>query len=421
MDSPVEKDSRYIWHPYTAYQTAPLPILIKKAKGTCIWDEKGNEYLDAIASWWINPHGHCNEYIIDKVHQQLQTLDHILFTGFTHQPAIDLAERLLNLMPTNQKKIFYSDNGSTAVEMGIKIALQYFNNQGIKRHKIIAFENGFHGETFGAMAASGTLFFKEFSDYFIQVDRIPVPTLENRNEILETFENIIKKGNAACFIFEPLIQAAAGMVMYHKNTLDQMIQISKTYNLLSIADEVMTGFGKTGTMFACNQLQNKPDMMVLSKALTGGILPLAVTSCTQDIFNSFYENNISLQGHTFTANPISCTAALASLDLFEKSDYPVQVRSILEGYRAFDNEIRQHPSILMTRRLGIIYVMILKSDDTRYYGAFRDKLYDFFVNKNHIIIRPMGNTIYILPPFCITQKELNRIFNVIKKALDTVV
>ena len=419
--SPQEKIHSMCGTPIPDIKRLLCLYLSSERKETCIWDEKGNKYLDAIASWWVNPHGHCNDYIIDKIYQQLQTLDHILFTGFTHDSAINLAERLLNLMPLNQKKIFYSDNGSTAVEMGVKIALQHFENQNIRKRRILAFENGFHGETFGAMAASGTLFFKEFSDYFVKVDRVPVPTEKNKEEVLRTFESILKKGNTACFIFEPLVQAAAGMVMYHKDTLDQMIKLCKDHNTLTLADEVMTGFGKTGTMFACDQLQNKPDIMVLSKALAAGVLPLAVTSCTQDIFDTFYRNNVSLHGHTFTANPISCSASLASLDLFEQPNHPEQIQGILKSYQAFDQEIRQHPNVLNTRKLGVIYVVTIKSEDTAYYGKFRNRLYNFFVNESRIVIRPIGNMIYILPPFCITQQELKRVYYAIQKALDTVV
>ena len=320
----TERDQNNIWHPYTQHKTAALPIAIKRGEGALLWDENDKEYIDAIASWWVNPFGHSNKFIADAIYKQLTTLEHVLFGGFTHEPAIILAEKLLEILPKNQQKIFFSDNGSTAVEVAIKVALQYFFNKGEKKTTIIAFENAFHGDTFAAMAASGISFYTQaFQGMFIDVVRIPVPTKGTEQESFEALRNVIKNHNCAGFIFEPLVQGAAGMVMYEPESLDNLIQICQENNVLTIADEVMTGFGKTGKTFACDYISQKPDIMCLSKALTGGTIPMAITTFTQDIFEAFYDEDINkalFHGHTFTANPTGCAAALASLSLLQTQE-----------------------------------------------------------------------------------------------------
>ena len=264
-----QRDQLYNWHPYTQHKTAPNFPAIVKAQGVLLWDENGKEYIDAIASWWVNPYGHSNRYIADAIYKQLTTLEHVLFGGFTHEPAVLLAEKLMEILPNNQKKLFYSDNGSTAVEVAIKVAMQFFYNKGIKKTKIIAFENAFHGDTFAAMAASGISFFTEaFEGSLLEVVRIPIPT--KNNDAVSLLKNLVETNEFAAFIFEPLVQGAAGMQMYEAHFLDEMIAICKQNNVFTIADEVMTGFGKTGKNFATDFLEQKPDMMCLSKALTGG-------------------------------------------------------------------------------------------------------------------------------------------------------
>ncbi len=312
-----KRDKVHNWHPYTQHKTAADFPAIVRGEGALLWDENGKEYIDAIASWWVNPYGHSNKFIANAIYKQLTTLEHVLFGGFTHEPAVLLSEKLMEILPSNQKKIFYSDNGSTAVEVAIKVSMQYFFNQNQKKTKIIAFENAFHGDTFGAMAASGISFFTEaFQDSLLEVIRIPVPAYENENEVIQQLQKLVATGDFAAFIFEPLVQGAAGMIMYEAQILDKLIAICKQNNVFTIADEVMTGFGKTGKNFASDYLQNKPDMMCLSKALTGGTIPMAVTTFSQEIFDGFYDDNTSkalFHGHTFTANPAGCAAALASI------------------------------------------------------------------------------------------------------------
>lgn len=420
----TEKDSEYLWHPYTQHKTASFPIAIKKGEGALLWDENGKEYIDAIASWWVNPFGHSNPFIADAIYKQLTTLEHVLFGGFTHEPAIVLAEKLIEILPKNQQKIFFSDNGSTAVEIAIKVALQFFFNKGIKKNTIIAFENAFHGDTFGAMAASGISFFTEaFEGMFIDVVRIPVPIKGREQESFQALAEAIKNNNCAGFIFEPLVQGAAGMVMYEPEALDRLIQICNENNVLTIADEVMTGFGKTGKTFACDYLSQKPDMMCLSKALTGGTIPMAITTFTQNIFDAFYDDDINkalFHGHTFTANPTGCAAALASLTLLQTQDIQENIARVNKRHLEFEKHIASHPRVTTTRVLGVIFALEIQTETaSSYYGTLRNKLYNFFI-ENGIILRPVGNIVYILPPYIITDEQLQKVYEVVEKALGIV-
>ncbi len=254
----TERDSQYLWHPYTQHKTSKPPIGIIRGEGALLWDENEKEYIDAIASWWVNPYGHSNKVVADAIYKQLTTLEHVLFGGFTHEPAVLLAEKLMEILPKNQQKIFFSDNGSTAVEIAIKVALQYFFNKGEKKTTIIAFENAFHGDTFAAMAASGISFYTQaFQGMFIDVVRIPVPIKGQEDASFLALAEAIKNTNCAGFIFEPLVQGAAGMVMYEPEALNKLIKICQENGVLTIADEVMTGFGKTGKTFACDYLNEK--------------------------------------------------------------------------------------------------------------------------------------------------------------------
>lgn len=416
-----ERDQKHIWHPYTQHKTAALPIAINRGEGALLWDENNKEYIDAIASWWVNPYGHSNKYIADAIYTQLTTLEHVLFGGFTHEPAVLLAEKLMEILPNNQQKIFFSDNGSTAVEVAIKVALQYFSNQGVQKTTIIAFENAFHGDTFAAMAASGISFFTEaFQGMLIDVVRIPVPLKGKEEESFLALAEAIKRNNCAGFIFEPLVQGAAGMVMYEPQSLDKLIQICQENNVLTIADEVMTGFGKTGKTFACDYLSEKPDMMCLSKALTGGTIPMAITTFTLDIFDAFYDEDINkalFHGHTFTANPTGCAAALASLSLLQTQVMQDNIVRVNKRHLAFQKHIESHPKVTTTRVLGVIFALEIQTESAAsYYGSLRNKLYNFFI-ENGVILRPVGNIVYILPPYIITDEQLQKVYEVVEKAL----
>lgn len=420
----IEKDRQYLWHPYTQHKTSATPIAIVKGKDALLWDENGKEYIDAIASWWVNPFGHSNQFVADAIYKQLTTLEHVLFGGFTHKPAVQVAEKLIPMLPNNQKKLFFSDNGSTAVEVAIKVALQFFYNKGEKKTTIIAFEDAFHGDTFAAMAASGiSLYTQAFEGMFVDVIRIPVPTLGNEQASFDALKNAIKSKPCAGFIFEPLVQGAAGMVMYSPESLDKLIEICNENNVLTIADEVMTGFGKTGKNFACNYLEQKPDMMCLSKALTAGAIPMALTTFTQELFDGFYDDDINkalFHGHTFTANPTGCAAALASMELLEQPEMQENIQRINKNHLAFQEKVKSNPKVTKTRVLGVIFALEIKSDsDNSYYGTIRNKLYNFFIDRG-VILRPVGNIVYILPPYIMTNQQLEKVYSIVEEAIEIV-
>ncbi|WP_445453052.1 adenosylmethionine--8-amino-7-oxononanoate transaminase [Flavobacterium sp. 25HG05S-40] len=419
-----ERDRLYNWHPYTQHKTAADFPAIVKGSGALLWDENDKEYIDAIASWWVNPYGHSNKIIADAIYDQLTTLEHVLFGGFTHDKAVLLAEKLMEILPDNQKKLFYSDNGSTAVEVALKSALQYFYNKGIPKTKIIAFKDAFHGDTFGAMASSGITFFTEaFKGSLLEVIRIPVPTIGNEEQSINALKDLVATNDFAAFIFEPLVQGAAGMVIYSPDALDEMIAVCQQNNVFTIADEVMTGFGKTGKTFATDYLANKPDMMCLSKALTGGTIPMAITTFSQDIFDGFFDddtNKALFHGHTFTANPTGCAAALASISLLQSEEMQKNIVRINQSHLVFEKRIQLHPKVKTTRVLGVIFALEIKTENQEsYYGTMRNTLYNFFI-ENGIILRPVGNIVYILPPYVITDEQLEKVYDAVGKALEIV-
>lgn len=418
-----EKDLLYNWHPYTQHKiVGQLPVIIK-GNGIYLTDDQGKIYIDAISSWWTSVFGHCHPQLIAAATEQLNTLEHVLFGGFSHVKAIELSEKLISILSNNQKKIFYSDNGSTAVEVALKAAFQYFINQGQKRSKVLAFEEAFHGDTFGAMASSGiSLFSEQFNDLLLEVTRIPLPNDENIDDLLLEVERLFTSENYACFIFEPLIQGAAGMRFYDAKYLDQLIALCKKHHVLTIADEIMTGFGKTGKTFASDYLVNKPDMMCLSKALTGGVMPMAVTSFSQDIYDAFFDNDVNkalFHGHTFTANPLGCAIALASIKLYESDFIQAQLQMIAASHEQFIEELKTHTLVKNTRTLGPILAFEVASENDGYYGNLRNKLYAFFID-NGFIIRPVGNTIYILPPYVSTHEELEKIYAVLRRVFSII-
>ena len=414
-----ERDQRHIWHPLTQHKLHPRMLGIVKAKGALLFDEDGREYVDGIASWYTSVYGHCNDYVLAKVYKQMQRLDQVVFSGFTHEPAVRLSEELIKVLPSGQAKLFFSDNGSTATEIGIKMALQYHFNRGEKRKVMLAFEEGFHGDTFGAMSVSGlSVYNGPFEEFFIDVERIPTPTKSNIEEILSQLKNRLRQNDIAGFIYEPLVQGAAAMKMYDAGGLDQILQLLKQHQVLTIADEVMTGFGKTGKYFASDHIPTKPDIVCLSKALTAGLLPMAVTSCTQDIYDAFYSDDIAkglFHGHTYTANPLACAAALAGLELLQSEEMQHNIQRVITSHQQFDNEIKDHVKVESTRQCGIIYALSLNSKMERY-GNLRDRLFQHFM-ENGVFLRPLGNTIYIHAPYNVSDEQLQKIYGAIKSAL----
>ncbi|MFA6249126.1 MAG: adenosylmethionine--8-amino-7-oxononanoate transaminase [Mucilaginibacter sp.] len=418
----AERDLQVIWHPYTQMQTAQPPIPIVRGEGTCLYTEDGTKYIDAISSWWVNIHGHSHPYIAKKIAEQLLQLEHVIFAGFTHPGAVELAERLLAILPSNQAKAFYSDNGSTAVEVAIKMCLQYWHNKGQERTKIIAFKNAYHGDTFGAMSVSGrSAFTAAFDSLLFEVEFIDLPDEKNIESIKSLVSSI--KTNVSCFIFEPLVQGSAGMVMYEAKYLDELMAHCRKEGVMLIADEVFTGFGRTGKAFACNHLQTQPDIMCFSKGLTGGTMAFGLTTCTQDMYNAFLSDDkmkTLFHGHSYTANPVACAAALASLDLFVDASTQKNIDRIVARHTVFADKIKGHKSLKTTRQTGTILAMEWETgNNTSYFSGLRDKLYHYFLNKG-IILRPLGNIIYILPPYCITDTELDYIYTTVEQALNEI-
>jgi len=418
----VERDLKVIWHPYTQMQTALPLIPIVRGEGACLFDEEGKKYIDAVSSWWVNIHGHAHPYIAQKVAEQLNKLEHVIFAGFTHEGAIELGERLLKLLPDNQQKVFYSDNGSTAIEVAIKMCLQYWHNRGEARTKILAFNNAYHGDTFGAMAVSGrSAFTAAFDSLLFEVEFIDLPTKDNIESLKSHISQL--KSELACFIFEPLVQGAGGMIMYEAQHLEQLMAHCRQEGVLMIDDEVFTGFGRTGKPFACYHVNQQPDIMCFSKGLTGGTMALGVTTCSTQIYNAFLSDDklkTLFHGHSFTANPVACAAALASMDLFTDPSTQINIDRINSMHTAFRQKIQHHPKIKTTRQTGTILAMEWETgDNTSYFSSLRDKLYQYFLAAG-IILRPLGNVIYILPPYCITDDELNYVYDRITQALEDI-
>ena len=414
----VEKDKKYIWHPFTQMKTAEAAIPIVKGEGTLLIDDKGNTYIDAISSWWVNLHGHSHPYIAEKVYAQMQKLEHVVFAGFTHNPAVELCEKLSKHLPSNQAKFFFSGDGSSAVEIALKMVVQYWKNKDENKTRFVALDGAYHGETFGAMSTGARgIFSAPFSDLLFECTHIPFP--KDEQAAIQNLKTEIDKGGIAAFIFEPLVQGAAGMRMYKAETLNKLMQICKETGVLCIADEVMTGFGRTGTTFAVNQTEAKPDLICLSKGLSGGTLPVSLTTCTNDIFDAFLGDDIQnafLHGHSFTGNPIGCSAAIASLDLLEKKECQTAIKNIAKSHEIFAKRINSIEIIKDIRQTGTILAIELKSDSSGYASSLRQKLYHDFLDQG-VLLRPLGNVIYILPPYCIKEKELEKVYKVIENQL----
>lgn len=415
-----ERDKKHLWHPLTQHKINPDHLAIASAKGAVFTDEEGKDYVDGIASWYTSMYGHCNPYITARMKEQLERLDHVIFSGLTHEPAVKLSELLSEILPEGQEKLFFSDNGSTSVEVAIKMSLQYHFNRGEHRNTIVAFDNGFHGDTFGAMSVSGlSVYNGPFEDFFLRVERIPVPDGKNDEEVLARFRHLLATGKVASFIFEPLVQGAAGMKMYDAAPLEQLMEVASAHGVLNIADEVMTGFGKTGTLFACDQLSTKPDLICLSKALTSGMLPMAATSCTMEVYNAFYSDDLGkgfFHGHTYTANPLACTAAIAGIELLRSEAIQKNIKRIEALHRDFEARISASPLVKNTRRLGVIFAFELDIEMERY-GNLRQKLYDHFMTHG-AFLRPLGNTIYILAPYVTTNEQMEVLYGAIEAVLD---
>ena len=415
----IKRSVNSVWHPCTQmkhHEKLPL-IPIEKGKGTCLYDFDGKKYLDVTSSWWVNLFGHNNKIIKKYITRQLNTLEHSMLAGLTHSPVIELSEKLSKL--TNLGHCSYGSDGANAVEIALKMSVQYWKNKKENRTRFVAIDGAYHGETFGAMSAGArSIFSAPFSDLLFETAHIPFP--KNENDCIDCLKKELSKGDVAAFIFEPLVQGAAGMRMYKAETLNKLIQICKEAGVLCIADEVMTGFGRTGTTFAVNQIEAEPDFMCMSKGLSGGTLPLSLTTCTKNIYDAFLGDDIQkafLHGHSFTGNPIGCVAAIASLELLEKEECQRAIKHISDRHHSFATKIKTLEVLLDVRCTGTIIALELKVDSSGYASSIRQGLYNAFLEQG-VLLRPLGNVIYIIPPYCITEKELNKVYEVIEHQLN---
>jgi adenosylmethionine---8-amino-7-oxononanoate aminotransferase len=416
-------DKELIWHPFTPLSEGNDPIVIRSAHGVYLETTDGRKIIDAISSWWVNLHGHSNPHIADAVYEQAKTLEHVIFAGFTHEPAIRLANNLKSILPGNLSRVFFSDDGSTSVEVALKIAFQFWYNMGVPKRKVIAIRGAYHGDTFGSMAVGERgIFTDPFKPFLFDVTFIDFPTAENKTAVLGHFREILALGEVAAFIFEPLVQGAAGMRMYSPEILNDLVKEAHEKKVLCIADEVFTGFGRTGKMFACDYLEDVPDIVCVSKGITGGTLPLGVTACSSTVVSAFESSEFSktfFHGHSYTANPIACAAANASFELLTAEGCQNAIRKISDLHRSFVSRISGHLKVKDARSLGTILALELHTgEESTYSNDLRKKIYPFFLERD-ILLRPLGNTIYVLPPYVIQESELNKIYSSIDEFLGT--
>lgn len=418
-----EADRKYIWHPFTPLQGGPEPLLVTSGQGVYLQLDDGRKIIDAVSSWWVNLHGHSHPAIAKAIAAQAAQLEHVIFAGFTHKPAIELCQKLARVLPS-MEKFFFSDNGSTAVEVAIKLAIQYWTNIGRKdKKKIIALDGAYHGDTFGAMSVGERgEFTQPFADYLFDVAFLPFPSPENQETTMAQLRQLLQRGDVAAFIYEPLVQGAGGMRMYSPQVLEAMVRLAKEHQTICIADEVFTNFGRTGKIFASDHISARPDIMALSKGITGGFLPLGVTACSPEIVNAFQSDKIEhtfFHGHSYTANPLTCAAALASFDLLVSDDCQASIQRISNSHLQFRKKMERHPKVKEARSTGtILAIEIAVKEGSSYFNSLRKKIYDYFLQKN-ILLRPLGNTIYVLPPYVITEEELNYIYQSIEEFIST--
>ena len=424
-----------IWHPFTQSHADPEPLRIVRAEGTYLYTPDGRKIIDAIASWWVNLHGHCHPRIAAAVARQAKDLDHVLLAGFTHPGVEHLTEKLQKIVPAELRHVFYSDNGSTAVEVALKLAVQYWHNRGFSaKQEIAALEHAYHGDTVGAMSVSADSgFTSPFARLRFPVHRVHSPyclrcpvgkrrdscnidCLDSLKILLETHSKSI-----AAVIVEPLLQGAGGMIVHPTDFLRRVRALCTEHQVLLIADEVLTGFGRCGKMFACDQAGITPDLLCLSKGITGGFLPLGASLCTDAIHREFKGRGRSFfHGHSFTGNPLACAAAVANLEIFETEDVFARIDFIAAQHRRNLAKVALHPHVDETRQVGVMAAIELKANDSGYFSSLKPRLYKFFLERN-VLLRPLGNIIYILPPYSISREDLDRVYSVIEEALETII
>ena len=424
MTQLIKKDKMYVWHPFTQMQTADEPLEIIRAEKTLLFTADHKTYIDCNSSWWVNVHGHGHPHIGQAISEQFSLIDHVIFAGATHPKAVELAERIISILPEKHfQKVFFSDNGSTAIEVALKMVFQFWHNKNQPKKRILALEGAYHGDTFGAMAIGQRGYFNApFEHFFFDVDQLEFPTIEKETTLLIQAEELFKTGEFAAIIVEPLIQGSAGMRTYSSKWLEKIVVLARKYNVLVIFDEVMTAWGRTGKLFAMNHMTELPDIVCLSKGLTGGVLPLGLTISTDEIYDAFLSGEKTkalLHGHSFTGNALACAAACASLDLFEREETWERITSLCKSNLEFSKTLENHPKIEEIRLCGTILAIELKSiEGNTYFSSIRDIAYRYFLD-NGLLIRPLGNVIFINPPYCIADMELEMIYEKITQFLTT--
>lgn len=409
---------RYVWHPYTQHGTAPDPLPVVRAEGAYLYGLDGRPILDAISSWWVTLHGHAHPALARAVAEQAASLEQVIFAGFTHEPAARLAAELVARLPAGLERVFFSDDGSTAVEVAVKIALQLHRNRGEPRPLVAALENAYHGDTFGAMSVSARgVFTAAFEDHLFDVVRLPDPS---EGDPVAALTDVLERDarRLAAVIVEPLLLGAGGMRVWEAETLRRIRQLTREHGVLLIADEVLTGFGRTGPLFACGGAGVAPDVICLSKGLTGGFLPLGATVVTREVFEAFRSTDrrrTLFHGHSYTANPIACAVARASLALLD--DASAARRRAIEGaHRLHLNALTGHPRVERPRVLGTVAAFDLRAG-SGYLDPVGPRLQAFALARG-VLLRPLGDVVYVLPPYCTSEEELARIWDVIAEFLE---
>jgi adenosylmethionine-8-amino-7-oxononanoate aminotransferase len=408
-----------IWHPFTQHALRPTLPTVARAEGAYLTLNDGRRILDAISSWWVITHGHCHPKIIAAMKAQAEALDQVIFAEYTHEPAERLAAKLIALAPPGMKHVFFSDSGSTSVEVALKMALGFWRHNRDPRHRIVVMDGSYHGDTIGTMSVGARgPFTDNYEPLLFDVTRIPFPAAGEESTTLEALDTLCRRGRIAALLVEPLVLGAGGMLMYSADCLRRLKDTCSTHGVLFIADEVMTGWGRTGTMFACEQAGITPDIACYSKGLTGGSLPLAVTLCRREIFEAHYapdRRRTFFHSSSFTANPIACAAALANLQIWETEP----VRQRIAGLTIMQTEhlarFRNDDRFESVRQTGTITAMDLRTEDSGYFSRLGPRLQAHFRDA-HIMLRPLGNTIYVLPPYCVTKEDLTAVYHAIASA-----
>ncbi|OAF19836.1 adenosylmethionine--8-amino-7-oxononanoate transaminase [Bradyrhizobium neotropicale] len=410
-----------VWHPYTQHALQDEMTRIVRGDGAYLHTADGRRIIDAISSWWVITHGHCHPDVVNAIKEQAGKLNQIIFAGYTHDPAEELAAQLLKLAPRGLDHVFFSDSGSTSVEVALKMALGYWHNIGKQRVRIIVMQHSYHGDTVGGMSVGARgLFNAAYGPLLFDVTSIPFPRIGQEQATLDALESVCRDEIPAAFIVEPLVLGAGGMLMYEAWVLKEMKRICEASEVLFIADEVMTGWGRTGTLFACEQADVSPDIVCYSKGITGGALPLAVTLCRADIFDAHYSKDRTrtfFHSSSYTANPVACAAAKANLDLWQVPATSQRVISLAAMQEQAIESFRADSRFENVRRTGTITALDLKTRDAGYLAGIGPKLQTFFKDRN-LLLRPLGNTIYVMPPYCVTMADLDEIYAGIRDAAD---